>query len=311
MRRQATDGSPYAGLVDKEDQAPLENLELVSTRIVDGFLSGQHRSRLKGGCTEFAEHRAYSPGDEVRLLYWKVFAKSDRYYIKQFEEETNLNTLLVLDGSGSMNFSMGTKSKFTYARAACACLARLLLSQRDPVGLAVSSMVDPRFLPSRSAPSHFHALLDTLAKAEASEETDLVRTLDEMVRRMRRRGMILIFSDCFVDLDRFLKTLKVIRSRGHQVVLMHTMAPEELDFNFRSGSRFQCMERDGYHIDLDPVLIRDEYLRGMKSFLERLKKVCLQSGCDYVPLNTGDPLGERLALYLRERAAKAKGAFGR
>ncbi|MCB1099595.1 MAG: DUF58 domain-containing protein [Verrucomicrobiae bacterium] len=289
----------------------MENLELVSTQIVDGYLSGQHRSRLKGGCTEFAEHRAYSPGDEVRLLDWKVFAKSDRYYIKQFEEETNLNTILVLDGSGSMNFGMSTKSKFTYARAACASFARLLLSQRDPVGLAVSSLTDSRFVPSRSSPAHFQALLNTLSAAEAAHDTVLPRTLDEMVRRMSRRGLFMIFSDCFVDLDAFLKTLKLIRSQGHQVILMHTVAPEELNFTFRNGSRFQCMEVEGYHVDLDPALIRDEYLASMQSFLSQLKKVCLQSGCDYVPLNTGDPLGERLALYLRERTAKAKGAFRR
>ncbi|MDA0812623.1 MAG: DUF58 domain-containing protein [Verrucomicrobia bacterium] len=311
MSRRSTHTSLYGGLVDPEDQAPLENLELVSTQIVDGYLSGQHRSRMKGGCTEFAEHRAYSPGDEVRLLDWKVFAKSDRYYIKQFEEETNLNTLLVLDGSGSMNFSMSTKSKFTYARAACASFARLLLSQRDPVGLAVSSLTEPRFIPSRSSPAHFYTLLSALSGADAAHDTVLPRTLDEMVRRMNRRGLFMIFSDCFVDLDAFLKTLKLIRSRGHQVILMHTMAPEELDFSFRNGSRFQCMEVEGYHVDLDPALIRNEYLASIKLFLERLKKVCLQSGCDYVPLNTGEPLGERLALYLRERTAKAKGAFRR
>jgi uncharacterized protein (DUF58 family) len=303
--------APFAGLVDPEDQAALENLELVSTQIVDGFLSGQHRSRLKGGCSEFAEHRAYSPGDEVRLLDWKVFAKSDRYYIKQFEEETNLNTVLVLDASGSMGFSMSTRSKLVYARAACACFSRLLLSQRDPVGLAVSSLTASRYLPSKAAPAHFHALLETLAQAEPANDTALTRTLDEMVRRMRRRGLFIVFSDCFVDMDALLKSLKLIRTRGHQVILMHTMAPEELDFNFREGSRFECLEVDGYHVDLDPVIIRDEYLRGVKTFLEQLKRVCLQSGCDYVPLNTGEPLGERLALYLRERAAKSKGAFGR
>ena len=306
-----TERTPYAGLVDPEDQASLESLELVSTRIVDGFLSGQHRSRLKGGCTEFAEHRAYSPGDEIRLLDWKVYAKSDRYYIKQFEEETNLNTLLVLDGSGSMNFGLSTKSKFSYARAACACFARLLLHQRDPVGLAVSLREGTRFVPARSSPSHYYALLNSLSDTDAARDTVLVQTLDEMVRRMRRRGLFMIFSDCFVDLDALLKTLKLIRSRGHQVILMHTMAPEELDFTFRSGSRFRCLEIDGHHVDLDPVVIREEYLQGVNAFLDRLKKVCLQSGCDYVPLNSGEPLGERLALYLRERAAKAKGAFGR
>lgn len=296
--------SLYSDLVLPEDQASLQDLDFVATQIVDGFISGNHRSTMRGGCTEFAEHRAYSPGDEVRLLDWRVFAKSDRYYVKQFDEETSLNALLVLDVSGSMGFGMSTASKFAYARSACACLARLLLSQRDPVGLALSSLPQGTYIPPRSTATHFHLFLDRLAKAKPESETSLLATLDEMIRRVRRRGVFLIFSDCFVDVTALQKKLKIIRGRGHQVVVFHTMAPEELSFEFPASSRFECLEVNGYHLDLDPVVIREQYLEGVHDFLDELKAACTSCGCDYVPVNTGVPLGETIAAYLRERTAK-------
>ena len=300
------ENSAYLDLVSPQDQAPLENLELVSTQIVDGFMSGGHRSRMKGGCTEFAEHRAYSPGDEVRLLDWRVYAKSDRYYIKQFDEETNLNAMLILDASGSMGFKMSTPSKFVYARAACASLARLLLGQRDPVGLALSRYQDGTFIPPRSTATHFHLFLDRLTKAKPGGPTNIVATLEEMTRRVTRRGVFLLFSDCFVDVPAMQQKLKIIRGRGHQVVVFHVMAPEELEFTFPTSSRFKCLEVDGYHMDLDPVVIREEYLQGVSAFLDQLKAACTSCGCDYVPLNTGKPLGETIAAYLRERSATSK-----
>ena len=296
--------SLYYDLVLPEDQACMADLEFVATQIVDGFMSGQHRSTMKGGCTEFAEHRAYSPGDEVRLLDWRVYAKSDRYYIKQFDEETNLNAILVLDISGSMGFGLSTPSKFAYGRAACACLARLLLGQRDPVGLALSHLQNGTFIPPRSTATHFHLFLDRLSKAKPAGVTNLVGTLEEMVRRVKRRGVFLVVSDCFVDIPTLHQKLKVIRGRGHQVVLFHTMAPEELEFTFPASSRFQCLEVNGYHLDLDPVVIRDQYLEGVREFIGELKAAATSCGCDYVPLNTGVPLGETIASYLRERAAR-------
>ncbi|MEM7385047.1 MAG: DUF58 domain-containing protein [Verrucomicrobiota bacterium] len=295
-----------SGLIDPEDFQALQDLELVSTSVVEGYLSGTHRSRLKGGCTEFAEHRAYSPGDEVRLVDWRVYAKSDRYYIKQFDEETNLNAVLLLDGSGSMAFSMGAPSKYVYARAACACFARLLLSQRDPVGLMAAGGSAPGYLPPRSRASHLPFLFERLQQLVPEGETSLLQTLDEAVRRVHRRGVFLIFSDCFVDIDQLQKALHLIRSRGHQVVLFHTMAPEELTFEFNRGSRFRCLEVDGHQVDLDLVVIREDYLAGVDRFLTQLRTACARVGCDYVPMNTGENLGERLALYLRERSARAK-----
>ena len=297
--------SVYRDLVLPEDQASLEDLQFVATQIVDGFISGNHRSTMRGGCTEFAEHRAYSPGDEVRLLDWRVFAKSDRYYIKQFDEETSLNALLVLDASGSMGFGLSGPSKFAYARSACACLARLLLSQRDPVGLALSHLREGAYIPPRSTATHFHLFLDRLSKAQPTGATNLLHTLDEMVRRVQRRGVFLLFSDCFVDVIALQQKLKIIRGRGHQVVVFHTMAPEELEFEFGTSSRFECLEVNGYHMDLDPIVVRDQYLQSVRAFLDQLKAACTSSGCDYVPMNTGVPLGETIASYLRERTAKS------
>lgn len=296
--------SLYFDLVLREDQASIDDLEFVATQIVDGFMSGSHRSSLKGGCTEFAEHRAYSPGDEVRLLDWRVYAKSDRYYIKQFEEETNLNAVLILDTSGSMGFGLETPSKFAYARAACAALARLLLGQRDPVGLAISQLPRGEYIPPRSTATHFHLFLDRLSRAEPKGDTRLVATLEEMVKRVSRRGVFLVFSDCFVDVGELQQRLKIIRGRGHQVIVFHTMAPEELEFTFPTSSRFKCLEVDGYHLDLDPVVVREQYLESLNAFLENLKAACIGCGCDYVPLNTGEPLGESLARYLKERTAR-------
>lgn len=298
--------SAYLQFVDPADYAALEDLELVATQIVDGFVSGGHRSKMKGGCSEFAEHRAYSPGDEVRLLDWRVYAKSDRYYIKQFDEETNLNATLILDASGSMGFGASTASKFLYARAACACLARLLLGQRDPVGFALSQFQKSDYVPPRSTATHFRVFLDRLGKIEPAGITALLTTLDELIRRAPRRGVFLIFSDCFVDIPALHRKLEIIRGRGHQVVVFHTMAPEELEFRFDSSARFRCLEVDGYHLDLDPVTIRNEYLEGVRRFLDQLEKACTSCGCDYVPLNTGAPLGETLARYLRQRSARIR-----
>lgn len=300
-------GAPHGfhDLVLPEDQASLADLEFAATQIVDGFMAGGHRSKMKGGCTEFAEHRAYSPGDEVRLLDWRVYAKSDRYYIKQFDEETNLNAILVLDTSGSMGFRLDNPSKFAYGRAACAVLARLLLGQRDPVGLAISHLAEPTYIPPRSTATHFHLFLNHLSKATASGPTNLVPTLDEMVRRVRHRGVFLLFTDAFVDVPALEQKLRVIRGRGHQVVLFHIMAPEELDFAFSASSRFQCLEVNDYHLDLDPVVVRDQYLSGLQTYLDQLKAACIGCGCDYLPLTTHEPLGETLANYLRKRSRQS------
>ena len=298
--------SAYANLLDPPTIAEMGNLELLSQRVVDGFLAGMHRSTQKGGCVEFAEHRAYAHGDELRLLDWRVFGRSDRYYVKQFQEQTNLQVILVLDASGSMGFGLSTTSKFDYARVSAACLARLMLRQRDEVGLAVVNGQTEQFIPPRSTARHLHAMCQALHRAKPTGRTSPADRLRQVAQRLKRRGMIVIISDCFDDLDRMSNALHHLRLRGHELLLLHTMAPEELSFSFRRWSRFQCMEETGFRLDLDPIAVRKRYLKRINEFLDRLQSTCTELNCDYVPVRTDEPLGHTLALYLRKRMARMK-----
>ncbi|NLX58892.1 MAG: DUF58 domain-containing protein [Phycisphaerae bacterium] len=284
----------------------LGQLELIASRIVEGFLSGKHRSPYKGSSVEFAEHRHYSPGDETRLIDWRVLARSDRCYIKQFEEETNLKCLLVLDASGSMGFGHSTVTKLRYAQMASACLARMMLHQQDAVGLAVVDGSLRTFIPPRSRASHFRVLVEALRSVVAVGPTSLAGELRELGKRLRRRGMIFVLSDCFDDVEGTLNALHHLRLRGHETILFHTMAPEELSFAFSRWSRFECLETAGHRIDLDPSAIRKEYLRRVGEFLGRLEAGCGEIGCDYMPLETSRPLAEVLGHYLSRRAARVR-----
>jgi uncharacterized protein (DUF58 family) len=281
--------------------ASIGPLELLSRRVVDGFLSGAHRSTHKGGCFEFAEHRAYAAGDETRLIDWRVFARSDRYYVKQFEEETNLQALMVVDGSGSMQFAASTVSKYDYARLACACLSRLMLRQRDAVGLISTANDGQSFVPPRSNPHHLRAIADALVRARPGGAASLASVLHRAGKRLKRRGLVVIFSDCFDDVARLTQSLRLLRLRGHDVLLFHVLAPEELTFSFDRWSRFECLEKAGLHIDLDPSSVRSRYLERLKKFLDELKRECLRVRCDLVPLSTEQHLGDALAHYLRRR----------
>src|ERR1700722_12936277 len=180
--------------VDPADLAQTENLELLSRHIVDGFLTGRHRSRHKGGGAEFAEHRAYCPGDEIRLLDWRVLGKSDRYCIKQFEEETSLQAMMVVDASGSMEFGMSTPSKYHFSRAAALCLARLVLRQNDAAGLAIIGGGIRSFTPPRSQPRHLEMLIESLTRAAPSGRTSLAADLGQLARQIKRRALIILFS---------------------------------------------------------------------------------------------------------------------
>jgi uncharacterized protein (DUF58 family) len=295
-----------ADFVSPEDLTKTENLELLAKNVIDGLLSGRHRSRLKGGSTEFAEHRAYCPGDEIRLLDWRVYGKSDRYCIKQFEEETSLQVVLTVDASGSMGFGRETISKYDYSRRAALCLARLILWQRDSVGLAVTGGGVRSYVPPRSAPRHLEVLLNTLAKAAPGGPTSLAADLAALGPRIKRRGMIILLSDCFEDVDQLAKSMRLLRARRHEVLLFHILAPEELSFSFRHWTRFESLEEQGQQLDLDPMEVRAEYLARLKTFLEKIRYTCAELGCDYVPAPTAQPIGDVLADYLRRRAAGAK-----
>lgn len=301
-----TPPADISDVLDSRDLARLEGLELLASRVVDGLLSGKHRSELKGGSAEFTEHRGYVPGDEIRLIDWKVFGKSDRYFIKQYIEQTCLQVIVVLDGSGSMAFGLTGESKFQYARSLAACLSRLVLRQSDSAGLAVLGEALRNYVPPRANPNHFQAILQSLRQARPGGQTSLAQNLTGLARRIKRRGLLVLLSDCFDDLDALRQAFQFLRARGHEIILLHTMAPEELTFDFGGWSRFDCLEVDGTYLNLDPGLVREDYLKNVQSFLSALKRICAETGCDYHPLPTDKPMGDALAYYLKRRSARLK-----
>lgn len=298
-------GTPYpADLVDPRIMDQIGHLELLSRTVVDGLLAGKHRSTTKGGCCEFAQHRSYAPGDEIRYIDWQVYARNDRYFIRQYEEETNLHGIVAVDTSGSMKFGLSTVSKLQYACQAAACLSRLLLHQRDAVGAIILNETRPLFVPAKQHAAHLQAILSALQSAQAADGGDVGRQIQACIPRLRRRGMFVLFSDCFGDLDELGKALRIVRARGHDVVVMHVLAPEEIRFDFRRWSSFQSLEVNGQRIHLDPAAVRDEYLQRMRTFLARLEEIVTGLGGDYVRLTTNQDLAESLGWFLRSRMAR-------
>ena len=313
MRPAPTAADP---LVDPAVMQRIGNLEFLSRRVVDGLLAGKHRSSTKGGCCEFAGHRQYAPGDEIRQIDWQVYAKSDRYFLRQFEEDTNLHAMLAVDASGSMRFGLDRPggepvSKLDYARRAAACLARLLLHQRDSVGLTVLHQTDPAFVPAKQHAAHLRAILGTLQAASASGESPLGEQIERCAARQRRRGLFVLLSDCFGDLDRLIAALRTVRARGHDVVVMQVLAPEELTFDFRRWSTFRSLEVAGRTLAADPPAIRRAYLERIRRFVADLESRTIGIGGDYVRLTTGTDLGDALAWFLRSRQTAAGAAGGR
>lgn len=290
-------------LLDPAVLAQVGHLDVLSRTVVDGLLAGRHRSIQRGGTFEFAEHRAYSAGDELRLIDWRIYAKRDRYYIKQFDEEINLQATMVVDASGSMEFGMSTPGKLAYSKCACACLSRLMLRQRDAVGLRCFSANKDFFIPPRSRASHLQSILQTLHGIEPSGDKPLSTVLSTLGQRLKRRGMVVVFSDCFGEQDSLIQALRLLRLRGHEVVLFHVLAPEELSFSFSNASRFVCLETAGLKLDLEPAAVRQKYLARMNEFLSRLMFECARIRCEYFRLTTDQPLGNALSYYLRLRAA--------
>lgn len=293
-------------LLDPSVVSALGRLELIATRVVEGLVTGRHRSPYKGSSVEFAEHRVYSPGDELRLLDWRALARRDRYYVKQYEDRTNLRAVLVVDASGSMGFGLRTVTKLRYAQMAAACLARLLLRQTDAVGLTVVGGDGDGYIPPRSAPHHLHVLLTVLEQLTARGDAVLADRLHDLAQRLRRRGMIIIFSDCFSEVAPLVRSLHHLRVRGHEVLLFHTLAPEEITFDVGAWTQFEDLEAPGARIELDPRAVRAQYRARFEAFLEQLRRGCIEAKCDYMLLRADQPLGETLARCLARRAARAR-----
>lgn len=290
----------YRKYLDPEVVGKLKGMELKARLVVEGFIAGLHKSPYHGFSVEFAEHRQYMPGDNIRDIDWKVFAKSDRYYIKQYEEETNLKAYLLLDCSASMGYGSGDTIKLDYSALLVASLSFLMLKQRDAVGLVTFDDKIRRYIPPRSKSGHLHLLLSELANQKPSDRTDIASALHEMAERISRRGLIVIFSDLLDDPDKIISGLKHFRHKNHEVILFHILDPRERDFAFPAEAIFKDMET-GEEITTLPWQIRKHYEQATKDFSDRIASECRQSRIDYHLIDTSKPFDLALYAFLAKR----------
>jgi len=271
---------------------------------VEGFCSGLHRSPHKGFSVEFKEHRPYVQGDEIRTIDWKVFGKTDRLYIREYEEETNLRCTILLDSSGSMGY-LGSRangvSKHEYALRTTACLAYLMLQQQDSVGLVTFDKRIRRHIPPRSKATHLRAIIEELARSTPEFETELGEVFHELVPKIHRRGLLIIISDCFGDVDEMIKALAHFRHAKHEIIIFQIWDPDELDFPFRQWTRFQSLESSSHRRLVDPAQLRRAYLDNLQQFREQLTAGCYRHRIDLVPMTTDQPYADALASYLAMR----------
>ncbi len=289
-----------ATYLNPETVARLENLSLRARLIVEGFIIGLHRSPYHGFSVEFAEHRAYGAGDEIRHVDWKLFAKTDRYYVKQFEEETNLKSYLLLDQSRSMSFASAGVSKLSYSQSLAAALAYLMLNQQDAVGLALFDSQLRSYLAPRARRSHLNTLLGQLSRISPGPETAIAPMLHQLAESIVKRGLIVLISDLFDDPNEVLLGLKHFRYKRHEVIVFHILDPQELSFDYSSRTRFRDMET-GQTITTEPWHIRREYQQQMEQFIATFRTRCRRHNIDYVQITTDRPLDLALSEYLVKR----------
>jgi uncharacterized protein (DUF58 family) len=283
-----------------EEISRISRLEVRARQIVEGFLSGLHRSPYYGQSVEFVQHREYVPGDDFRRIDWKVWSKTDKYYIKQYEEDTNLRTLLLVDVSESMSFGTGPMTKYDYACTVAAALAYLLLRQQDAVGLVTFDDQIRTRVPTRSRQSHLHSIIKSLQGGTPTSKTAIDRLLGQVAEEQSLRGMVVLISDLFVDPQLLDRGLSLLRHRGHDVMVFHILDDEELDFNFAGTTKFEGLEAAG-DVMCDPRALREGYLAALNEFLEKIRRQCARQLIDYQTIRTSEHLDAALAYYLNHR----------
>jgi len=291
-----------------EDLGKFRNLQVLARQVVEGFCSGLHRSPHKGFSVEFKEHRAYVPGDEIRSIDWKLYGKTDRLYIREYEEETNLRCTILLDSSGSMAYR-GSRSdgfsKHEYAVRTAACLAHLMLQQQDSVGLITFDDQVRKYIPPRARPKHLHAMLQEMGKTTPGNETELGDVFHTVASKISRRGLLMIVSDLFGDVDQLMKSLAQFRHANHEIIVFQIFDPDELDFPFRQWTQFACLEQTNHRHLVDPAQLRKAYLQKLAEFREQLTKGCHRNKIHLVPMTTDQPFADALAAYLNYRRRTA------
>jgi uncharacterized protein (DUF58 family) len=289
-------------ILQAEDITSLQTLQLFARTVVEGFTTGQHASPHKGFSVEFRQHRPYVQGDEIRRLDWKIFGRTDRFYIREFDEETNLRATIVLDASGSMGYR-GQKGilKFDYARKLAASLAYLLMSQQDAVGLITFDSKVRDVIPCRTKITHLHLMLETMVKTEPGKDTSLAPVLESLAQRLKRRGLVILISDFFDDPAALLRSIGVLRKKGHEIIALQLWDRDEIDFPFGNWARFENLENDDDFLLLDPATIRQRYIEAQQNFAAQLKDGFRKHQVDYLSLPTDESHSAALRSYLALR----------
>lgn len=298
-------GGTGGGYIDPAALMRIKNLQLRAKVVVEGFLSGLHKSPYHGFSVEFTEYRQYTPGDDLRYLDWKLFARSDRYYLKRFEDETNLRCWLLVDLSRSMLYGSLEYDKASYAKTVAATIAYFLALQRDAVGLITFDQAIQEFLPARFRPGHLHRLMMCLEHAPSGAATDLVLPLEQIAKTARKRGLVVLLSDLLAPVDQLETRLGYLRSRGHEVVVIRLLDPAEVSFPFDDAAQFEDLE-SGRQLYVDPQSVRRRYLDRFRQHAESLTRACSKLGIDYFQLTTDQPLEMALFDFLNSRLRRGR-----
>jgi uncharacterized protein (DUF58 family) len=286
---------------DPKVLAGIANLYLRARWVVEGMMSGIHRSRAKGFSVEFEEHREYSPGDEIRRIDWKALGKFDRYFIKEYEDETNLRAYLLLDASASMSYASDGITKFDYACTLTASLAYLILRQQDAAGVVTFSNRIENFIPPRAKRDYLTQILHALENRGPGGETDVGRILDDIAGQIKRRGLIVLVSDLLDEPAAILKGLRQFRFKGNDVIVFHLLDPAELTLPFDGNILFEDLEAASLQVVTDPRAIRSTYQQVVQEFINDMRKQCHDNAIDYQLISTATPLDQALASYLSWR----------
>lgn len=291
------------GLLDPVALGRISRLELVARQFMDGYVQGLHRSTHLGFAIDFAQHRQYVPGDDIKRIDWRVFAKADRYYIKQYEVNTNLHAHIVLDVSGSMKYQgiHEPLSKMRYGQFLATCLAYLALRQQDSVGLITLDNQVRKFIPPRSAPSHLMNIIAALEESESGGESLLSERLHEVAERIGHRGLVILISDCFEKTEALIQAFHHFRHRRHELLLLQVMADDEINFPFRKWTLFENLERSGHQLRLDPSLVRARYMAKLQAHLAAIHEATNSLRISKSVLNTKQPFDQALTAYLAQR----------
>jgi uncharacterized protein (DUF58 family) len=290
-------------VLDPAVLAGISNLELRARVAVEGFLAGLHKSPHRGFSAEFSDYRHYYPGDDMRYVDWKVFARSGKFYIKQFEDETNVRCYILLDCSASMGYGSGELTKLEYARTLASALAYFITGQRDAVGLITFDHKIQQYLPSRYRQGHLMQILRALTEMAVGEETDILQPVSDLAHSLNRKGLVILISDLLDENEATVHGLQQLRSKGNDVIVFHVLDNAELTFPFDRIADFEDSETHEIQKAV-PQRVRETYLQEIERFCDFYKEKCRSAGMDYCLLNTSEPLDSALASYLSKRARK-------